>query len=125
MLLIRPALAVVILLTSCAATAPAQGPAAPAKNKGSQEAPLPKLSELQNPTEIKEFEPPVKIIAANEYWDGGTTFVVLQDAKQRYLILCVSQAEEKRGRSSFLRSSPGPQRGFETKPNRRLLHPAR
>jgi hypothetical protein len=91
MLLIRPALAVVILLTSCAATAPAQGPAAPAKNKGSQEAPLPKLSELQNPAEIKEFEPPVEIVKANGFMDGGTTYVVLRDAKKRLMILCVSQ----------------------------------
>ncbi len=52
---------------------------------------VPKLSEFQNPTELSEFEAPIKIITANEYWDGGTTYVVLQDAKKRYLLLCVSQ----------------------------------
>jgi hypothetical protein len=100
MLLIRPALAVAILLISCAATALAQGPAAPAKNKDSQEAPLPKLSELQNPTEIKEFEPPVEIVTANGFMDGGTTYVVLRDAKKRLMILCVSQ-------SAFEETVPG------------------
>jgi hypothetical protein len=69
--------------------------AVPATSLAQEAAPdsaaLPKLSELQNTTEISEFEQPIKIIAATEYWDGGTTFVVLQDAKKRYLLLCVSQ----------------------------------
>jgi hypothetical protein len=59
--------------------------------QGSQVSALPELSELQNPTEIKEFDAPCEIVSAMEYWDGGTTYVVLRDARKRHIVLCVSQ----------------------------------
>jgi hypothetical protein len=85
-------LAVSVLIAAItAANAQTQSATDPPAQEDALSAPLPKLSELQNTTEIKDFEPPVEIVTATEFWDGGTTYVVLRDAKKRYAILCVSQ----------------------------------
>jgi hypothetical protein len=44
-----------------------------------------------NSAELTEFTPPVEIVDANEFLDGGTTYVKLRDAKGRIVLLCLSQ----------------------------------
>lgn len=43
------------------------------------------------PEELRDFEPPIELITAWEYADGGTVYVKLQDSKNRELELCLSQ----------------------------------
>lgn len=45
----------------------------------------------QPPQEVTKFVAPIKLIAAGEHWDGGTTWVVLEDQRGAKLLFCVTQ----------------------------------
>jgi len=41
--------------------------------------------------ELTEFRPPITLISAGEFWDGGTIWVHMRDSKGIEVHLCVSQ----------------------------------
>lgn len=48
-------------------------------------------SKGEPPGELKSFVPPIELVEANGYLDGGTTYVMLRDSRDVELVFCVYQ----------------------------------